>query len=98
MSITRTLHLPYPATEIVYDLDNARASLKSFSRDGWWEDAATKSKLRSFVCFKDRVGTTTVVKANLSRMQRSLMAKLSTGTLPIELETGRYTNVDKLNG
>ncbi len=60
-----------------------------------WSEAECKTKLRSFICFKDRSDTTTVVKANLSRIQRSLLAKLSSGTLPLELEIGRYTNVDE---
>ena len=93
--ITRTLHLPHPFTGILYDLDNAKASLKSLSRREWWAEAETKSKLRSFIWFKDRTDSTTIVKANLSRSQRSLLSKLSSGTLPIELETGRYTNVDE---
>ncbi len=93
--ITESLHLPHPNTGILYDLVSAKSSLKSMSGTGWWSGAETKSKLRSFICSKYRSDTTTVVKANLSRTQRSLLAKLSCGTLPLQLEIGGYTNVDE---
>ena len=95
VNITETLHLPHPNNRILYDLDNARTSLKCLSKAGWWAEAETKTKLRSFIWFKDRTNSTTIVKANLSRSQRSLLSKLSSGTLPLELETGRYVNTDE---
>ena len=36
-----------------------------------------------------------LVKTNMTRRQRSLVAKLLCGILPLELETGRYQGVDR---
>ena len=41
--------------------------------------------------FKDRANPTMLIKNNLPKYQRSLLAKLSCGILPLEIETGRYS-------
>ncbi len=55
-----------------------------------------ESKLKYYVEFKDRDDPTIIVCTNLSRMQRSLLAKLSCGRLPLQVEIGRFTNVDRI--
>ena len=71
-------------------MDNAKKSLLSLSREGWWSDAEDKPKLDSFMEFRGKDSGNIIVQTNLSRLQQSLLAKLATGTLPLEVETARY--------
>ena len=49
------------------------------------------SKLRTYRLYKDRLVTEPyVTDASITRYERSLYAKLRSGTLPLEVETGRY--------
>ncbi len=59
----------------------------------WWAEAHKKPKLRSFIEFKDSTEPTILISNNLPRYQRSLLAKLSCGILPLEIETGRYSGI-----
>ncbi len=43
--------------------------------------------------FKDREDPSIMLRNNLPRHQRSFLAKLSCGILPLEIETGRYSGV-----
>ena len=61
-------------------------------RAGWWTDAATKRTLRSFMCFKDREDTTTIVKAKHSRMQQSLLEKHRVAHYQLNLRWGNNNN------
>ena len=88
--ITEKLHLPRPCHMVIYDLDNVKQSLMYLSREGWWNDAEDKPKLDSYKEFRGRECNNLIVQSNLSRNQRSLLSKLATGTLPLEIETGRY--------
>ncbi len=88
--ITEKLHLPQPSHRVLYDLDNAKKSLMHLSREGWWNDAEDKPKLDSYKEFRGKECSNVILQSNLSRIQRSLLSKLSTGTLPLEIETGRY--------
>ena len=51
------------------------------------------NKLRTFRLYKDRLSTENYVTANISRGERSVFAKLRSGTLPLEIETGRFKKV-----
>ena len=53
-------------------------------------EATTKSKLRTFIHIYNYDHPGTLINANLSRLQRSLVTKFKVGVLPIRLETGRY--------
>lgn len=57
----------------------------------WLTGIMVKPKLRTYIQIKDVFDTELYVKANLTRNQRSLMAQLRTGILPLAIETGRFT-------
>ncbi len=87
------LHLSRPKEQVEYDFEVVYQAMCKYSRDRWWREASQKSKLRSFIEFKDRTDPTVLVKNNLLRHQGSLLAKLSCGILPLEIETRRYSGV-----
>ena len=47
--------------------------------------------------FKEDFGIEKYVKLNLERNQRSILAQLRCGILPIHIETGRFTNIKAEN-
>jgi hypothetical protein len=59
--------------------------------DEWKNNLYTKPKLRTYVLFKEKYCTENYVKYCMSRQQRSLIAQLRLGILPIHIETGRFT-------
>ena len=60
-----------------------------------WEQLVNrKPKLRSYILWKDGFGPATYVKYNLTRSQRSILAQLWSGTLPLKIEPVRFTRVD----
>ena len=70
------------------------ARLKVLNRDRLWLEASTKSKLRTFIQIFDRTKRQDLVKANITRNQQSLIARLKAGVLSLALETGRLKNLD----
>ena len=85
----------YSGLDTTCDLNVAEARLKRINRDKWWLEAHTKPKLRTFIRVHDISQTQTIVKRNLSRLQRSLITKLKCGVMPLALEIGRYTDKDE---
>ena len=61
-------------------------------------EAFEKPKLRTYVGIRDFDAQSVLTKAGLMRHQRSLVAKLMGGILPIELETGRYQGSQRMKG
>ena len=59
----------------------------------WSKDIPTESKLRNYVKFNQDIEASGYLKISLSRFQRSLMAQLRLGILPLALETGRYYRI-----
>lgn len=59
----------------------------------WKIEIANKPKLRFYKSFKDNMSTENYVKFNLSCSERSLIAQLRMGILPIAIETGRFINL-----
>ena len=59
----------------------------------WAESLGKKPKLRTYMTFKNSFGVENYVRCNHSRQNRSLMAQIRLGILPLNEETGRYTNV-----
>ena len=53
-------------------------------------EVSEKPKLRTYTKFKTHFGTEPYVDHNLSRTQRSTLAKFRTGILPLRIETGRW--------
>ncbi len=58
----------------------------------WNTNIKKKPKLRTYVEIKQDFVAEKYVKINLDRNQRSLLAQLRTGILPLHIETGRFSN------
>jgi len=72
------------------DLDILKARLVQNYEIDWKEEIKTKPKLRTFCTFKTEFGTEKYLTFNLERYERSLLAQLRIGILPLHIETGRY--------
>ena len=59
----------------------------------WKTGVSCKAKLRTYKLFKENPHTENYVKYCRSRPQRSLLAQLRCGILPLHIETGRYRNL-----
>ena len=77
------------------DLEFIRQKLQKESRNKWHIEAMTKSKLCTFVKIHNFEEQKILLKANLDRFHRSLIAKFKSGILPLRLETGRYKGIGK---
>ena len=55
------------------------------------QECIEKSKLRTFLLFKDFDEPAAYVRKPLTFQQRRIIAKLRLGCLPLRIETGRYT-------
>ena len=64
--------------------------LKEKDSEMWKKEVKKKPKLRTYLKIKENYTTENYVTLNLSREQRSFLAQLRSGTLPIRLETGRF--------
>ena len=58
------------------------------------ENVEIKPKLRSYKLFKRHVETEKYVTTNLSKYERSLIAKFRSGTLQLAIDTGRFRNIE----
>jgi exonuclease III len=64
--------------------------LKGDFKHSWSDKAAVKVKLRTYIKFKSEFGVENYLKLNLDRSDRSFMAQLRLGILPLHVETGRF--------
>ena len=78
----------FTSTEI--DLDSAKENLSVISDLDWKESIAYKPKLRTYTKYKDHIATEEYLVINLTRLQRSFLAKLRSSTLQLAVEKGRY--------
>ena len=76
-------------------MENVQRAILTLSQERWWNDARTEPKLCTYVLIKDLSSPDILVKANLKRGICSLLAKLVSGILPLEVETGRYTSTPR---
>ncbi len=74
-------------------LSDAKKTLYRKHAIAWSRDVASLPKLRTYTLIKDRYGTEDYVKFNMSRANRSAIARLRNGTYPLNIELGRYRNV-----
>ena len=58
----------------------------------WKNDVENKPKLRTYVQLKSTFATEKYVLFNLERKEKSLLAQLRFGNLPLRIETGRYVD------
>ena len=73
------------------DLKSCDVKFRKMTQENWKVNILHKPKLRTYRVLKDNVAAENYL--SLPRYQRSLIAKLRSGTLPLAIETGRYTNV-----
>ena len=72
------------------DLAAVRTQLVASEELKWGADMNSQPKLRTYRTFKTYFGTEDYVLLNLNRYQRSTLARLRSGILPLKIETGRY--------
>ena len=75
------------------DLNYVREQLYKLQEINWKKAILHKPKLRFYRTFKKSQQLENYVKFNLTGAQRSFMAQLRFGILPIQVETGRFRNV-----
>ena len=73
------------------NLKNCDIKFRTMTNENWKLNIMLKPKLRTYRLLKDNITTENYL--SLPKYQRSLIAKLRSGTLPLAIETGRYTNV-----
>ena len=76
-----------------FNLQSSSDKLYDEMHNEWSKAIPTKSKLRNYVKFNQDIETSWYLKISLSRFQRSLMAQLRLGILPLAIETGRYYRI-----
>ena len=86
--------LDYEHLESETDLELLKSKLMEMSRNKWHIEALGKSKLCNFVQIHNFNERKVLLKANLDRQNWSLGAKLKSGILPLQVETGRYKGMD----
>ena len=59
----------------------------------WLEEIHKMPKLRSYVLFKTNFAQENYLSLIQGRVKRSLLALLRLGTLPLEIEVGRYRGI-----
>jgi hypothetical protein len=79
------------------NLKIAETILDSKASISWKNELYTKTKLRTYITFKENFKTENYVEFCKNRLQRSLLAQLRTGTLPLNIEVGRFRNIELEN-
>jgi len=77
----------------ICDMATVKDNIKDFMLKDWKENVVKKPKLRTYVTFKDNVDVEPYVKYCNLRQNRSIMAQIRCGVLPIRLETGRFSRL-----
>ena len=95
-NVMRKFEMAQPTMEhMMYDLEMMMKKGLDVSRQEWREEIAHKPKLRTYAKIKDFESVGCLVKTGMTRYQRSLVAQLLCGILPLELEIGRFLGLDK---
>ena len=79
---------------ISVDLKVSETRLRNNMAHSWKVGLQAKPKLRTYIKSKDVYETENYVKHSRNRLERSLLAQLRSGTLPLNIETGRFRNID----
>ena len=75
--------LPVNIIEVEIKINSHYASI-------WSEMVKKTDKLRTYNFFKDTHNTEKYIQINLAKNERSVLAQLRCGILPLRVETGRY--------
>ncbi len=70
-------------------------SLHKVFTDKWLNDIQLKPKLRTYILFKNEYSTQEYVNICKPRQDRSLLAQIRSGTLPVHVEMGRFRDTTK---
>ena len=99
LQICQELDIPSPIgpymSFFVYEMEALERRALVNARQTWRELAPTKKKLVTYIQVRDFTETTILVNLNLPRYQRSIIARLLCGILPLQVEVGRFTNIKK---
>ena len=71
------------------DMETCKQTLLSVFSQSWKKEIKKKPKLRTNFKFKNEHKTEKYVTLNLRSNERSVLAQLRTGTLPLQIEVGR---------
>ena len=93
LGICETLNLEMFENLSQFDLDHCMYKLTVQDNIDWKESVNTKPKLRIYKLIKSKIETECYVRFNLSSKERSMLAQLRMGVLPINIETGRYKGI-----
>ena len=63
----------------------------------WKKEILKKPKLRTYCKIKENYSIERFVSLNLSSRERSILSQLHTGTLPLEIEIGRFRHISVEN-
>ncbi|CAG2254736.1 unnamed protein product [Mytilus edulis] len=67
--------------------------LRQKHHDKWKLDIVNMPKLRTFRCLETNFEKQQYITTNMTRQQRSTLARMRCGTFPLELELGRYRGI-----
>lgn len=76
-----------------FDLKYVQEKLFCLMQEEWADKIPAMPKLRYYIKFKSDIITASYLKANITRTQRSLLAQLRLGILPLAIETDRYYRI-----
>ena len=79
-------------TKMFCPLEQLKDNLVTEYQSKWLVQCNSMPKLRTYVKFKSSYCTETYVKIYMLRSQRSIIAQLRSGILPLRIETGRFQN------
>ena len=79
----------------VIDLTKCCDVLFEQYKNEWRENIMTKPKLRTYVKIKESYNVENYIILNMSRQERSILAQLRCGVLPLHIETGRFCNIPR---
>ncbi len=96
LSVCTTVGIPIPdEIRFIYDMEPIKHIMVKLNRDEWRNAAENMSKLCTYVKIRDFCEIGQLVLVKLKRNHGSLMARLLCGILPLEVETGCYTDIKK---
>ena len=75
-------------------MDYAKSVLIDSDSDDWDNRRYRSDKLRYYNLYKGDKNCADYLKMNITKYQRSLFAQFRSGILPLEIEVGRYRNID----
>jgi len=93
-NILKGIHLEaYYINNSLVNLEECQTKLMSNFEQAWIKSLDKKPKLRLFKKWKHDLKVPPYIKLNLTRQQRSFLAQVRSGSLPIHIETGRYVGL-----